>query len=415
LRLFRDNWFPDKVVRYDPGRNSGIMEGAHSRVSLQPRPRHRRPGQYGQKNLGTKTRETEYMAAKARKLKVGLIGAGAIAEEQHLPYWQELEAEGRIEMIGICDIVPERRETQALPFENAKAWASYRKMLKAHDFDIIDVCTQNRHHAPATIAALEAGAHVLVEKPMAMNTKEAQAMIGAAKKVKRKLMVAQHMRFEAASEKLKEVVESGELGEIYAAETRWLRRRGIPGWGKFHIRKESLGGPLIDIGVHMMDLCVWLMGCPRPIAASGRVYRKFGDRKDLFNADWGVPYPAAEFDVEDYATAFIRFENDLTMQMSVSWAANVPEETIDLMVLGDRAGINWNPPGVHGYDHSTLTSRKFDWLSPEDGHRREIRHFTQCVEENNAVLVQPEESLRIQKIIDAIYESSKKNREIVIR
>lgn len=354
------------------------------------------------------------MARTKSRLKVGLIGSGAIARDQHLPYWRELEAEGRVEILGVCDLIKERRDVESGKCAQAKPYANYTRMLKEIDFDIIDVCTQNRVHAPATIAGLNAGAHVLVEKPMAMNTKECEAMIAAARTNKRKLMVAQHMRFEARAEKLKEVVESGAVGQIYTAETKWLRRRGIPGWGMFHLKKESLGGPLIDIGVHMMDLCVWLMGSPKPVAASGKVYRMFGDRADLFNADWGVPYKPREFDVEDYATALIRFEKGITMQMTVSWAANVHDEIEDMRILGDKGGIGINPLGFFGADHSSLLHTTWDWLSDEDGHRREVRHFCECVEKDLPVMVKPEESLRIQKIIDAIYESSKKNREIVI-
>jgi len=258
---------------------------------------------------------------------------------------------------------------------------------------------------------------VLVEKPMAMNAAECKAMIEASKKAKTKLMVAQHMRFESPAEKLKRVIERGELGTIYSARSFWLRRRGIPGWGKFHLRKESLGGPLIDIGVHMMDLAVWLMGCPKPVAASGKVYTMFGDRPDLVNASWGRPYPPKEFDVEDHATAFVRFENDLTMSAEFSWAANIHEEQMGIQILGDKAGVCNNPLGVYGYDfeNDVLTSTKFDWIGAQEGHRMEIRHFTECLEKGLPVRVQPDESLRIQKIIDAIYESSKKNKEIVIK
>jgi len=355
------------------------------------------------------------MAKASKKFKVGLVGAGGIANACHLPNWVELENEGRVEVVGICDIIRDRAIKGAEMFAGAKPYFDYKKMLKELDFDIIDVCTQNRWHAPITVDSLNAGANVLVEKPMAMNTKECEAMIRAAKAKRKTLMVAQHMRFEAPHEKLKEVVESGELGDIYTANTTWLRRRGIPGWGKFHLKRESLGGPLIDIGVHMMDLCVWLMGCPKPVAASGKVYRMFGDRPDLFNGDWGVPYKPEEFDVEDHATALVRFEKGITMQMSVSWAANIHQEYHNVQILGDKAGISTNPLGVFGADHSTLTSKKFDLILPQEGHRMEIRHFTECLERNKPVRVQPDESLRIQKIIDAIYESSKKNKEIVIR
>lgn len=350
-----------------------------------------------------------------QKLRIGIIGTGAIAREQHVPYWAELEAEGRVEVVAMADVVPGRAAAQATRCTGPKAYADHREMLHAHTFDIIDVCTQNRLHAPLTIDALNAGAHVLVEKPMAMNSRECEAMIAASRRNKKKLMVAQHMRFEAPHAKLKEIAASGQLGEIYTANTWWLRRRGIPGWGKFHLKKESLGGPLIDIGVHMMDLCVWLMGSPRPVAASGKVYRMFGDRPDLYNAEWGVPYDVREFDVEDFCTALIRFENCITMQVSVSWAANIDEEKSGLYVLGDKAGISTNPLGVYSADRSSLTSHKFDYLDDVEGHRGEIRHFTECVERDLPVLVKPEESLRIQRIIDAIYESSTKNREVAIK
>ncbi len=351
----------------------------------------------------------------AKKLRVGLIGAGDIANQFHLPTWQELEGQGRVELIAACDIIEERARKAQEKYGARKAYVSYAKMLKEEQFDIIDVCTQNRVHAPATIAALQAGANVVVEKPMAMNSKECLAMMAAAKKAKKKLMVAQHMRFEGHSEKLKAVSESGELGQIYTATARYLRRRGIPGWGKFHIAKESLGGPLIDVGVHVMDLCMWLMGFPKPVAVSGKVYRMFGDRPDLCNGRFGL-YPLEEFDVEDYATALVRLENGITMNVDCSWAANIADnQVVNISVLGDKAGICTEPLGVYGYEKDALTSKRFDWIAKPEGHRAALIHFADCVEQNLPVRVQPAESLMIQNIIDAIYESSKKNKEIVIK
>ena len=277
------------------------------------------------------------------KLRVGVIGTGAIADEKHLPNWQELEAEGRVELIGVCDVLPERAESMAAKYGARVVHTDYKKMLADGQYDIIDVCTQNRWHAPITVAALNAGAHVIVEKPMAMNSAECRAMIDAANKNKRKLMVAQFMRFEPDAEKLKEVIESGRLGQIYSANATYLRRRGIPGWGKFHIAKESLGGPLIDVGVHVLDLAIWLMGSPKPIAASGKVYRMFGDREDLCNGEWGEPYDRKEFDVEDYASAYVRFEKDITLTLDVSWAANIADERSGVSILGDKAGISTSP------------------------------------------------------------------------
>lgn len=339
-----------------------------------------------------------------KKLRVGVVGVGAIAQTMHLPNWQELANEGRIELVGVCDVDKERVEQVREKFNASSAYTNHKKMLKDGEFDIIDVCTQNRFHCPVTVDALKAGAHVLVEKPIAMSAKEAETMLNTAKAGKRRLMVAQHMRFEAGHEKLKEIIERGELGQIYHANAVMLRRRGIPGWGRFHIQKESLGGPLIDIGVHVMDLTMWLMGFPKPIAASGRVHRMFGDRDDLVNATWGADYNKKEFDVEDYAVALVRFENGASMHIEVSWAANIPEDRAEVRVLGDKAGVSTNPLGVYSYETGALTAKKFDWLPTQQGHRMEIRHFTECIEKHLPLRVPPEQSLVVQKVIDAIYE-----------
>ncbi len=355
------------------------------------------------------------MSLKGNKLRVGLVGCGSIARQRHLPFWRELEEESRVEIVAVCDVVNERAQEEAVLCKNARAYTNYDDMLSEVELDIVDVCTQNRMHAANSIQALKKGCHVLVEKPMAMSSRECKTMIKAAEIAGKKLMVAQHMRFEAANEKLKAVIDSGDVGEIYTAQAQWLRRRGIPGWGRFHIKEESLGGPLIDIGVHMLDLTLWLMGFPKPVSASGKIYRMFGDRPDLVNADWGVGYPSKEFDVEDYATALIRFENNLTLQLSVSWAANIAEETHQIMLLGDKAGVSNNPLAVYGFDENALTSRKYDWIPEKIGHREEIRHFTDCIEQEKPVLVLPEQSLTVQQIIDAIYESSEKNKEVAIR
>ena len=350
-----------------------------------------------------------------KPLRVAVAGCGDVAQTKHLPHWKELADEGRVELASVCDIIPGRADASRDKFGADKAFTDFSEMIDYADYDVLDVCTQNRLHAPMTIDGLKAGANVLVEKPMAMNVREAQKMIKTAETAGRKLMVAQYMRFEGHSELLKKAVDAGELGDIYTGRTYWMRRRGIPGWGKFHIAAESLGGPLIDIGVHMLDLCLWLMGSPVPVAASGKVYRKFGDRKDLVNPEWGVPYPAGEFDVEDYATAFIRFENGVTLTTDFSWAANIPDEVEGLSILGDKGGISTNPLGIYSAEYGTVTRKSFDFVPEQYGHRGAIRHFVECVEKDKQVLVRPEESLRVQKIIDAIYESSDKNKEINIK
>ncbi len=346
------------------------------------------------------------------KFRVALTGCGAIARAMHLPAWKELAGEGRVELIAVCDIIENRAKTLASEFGALRHYVDFEKMLQEEQPDILDVCTQNRLHAPITLAGLQAGAHVLVEKPMAMNASEAKAMIDMAVKQQRTLMVAQHMRFDPINEMLKTIVDSGDLGRVYTGRAQWLRRRGIPGWGRFHIKSESLGGPLIDIGVHMLDLTLWMLNYPKALAVSGKVYRMFGDRDDLYNGPWGRAYQPSEFDVEDYATALIRLENDISVSLEVSWAANIQSEVLGFAILGDKAGISSNPPGLYGYRGAALTSTRFEEIVPVEPHRAEIRHFVTCLEQALPVRVQPAESLELQKIIDAIYQSSESDREV---
>ncbi len=349
-----------------------------------------------------------------KPLRVGVVGVGAIAQGQHLPHWQNLAKDGRIELAAVCDVVPERAEEVAQRFGARQVFSDYATML-ASGLDIVDVCTQNRLHCPVTLAALKAGAHVLVEKPMAMNAREARKMVETAAQHRRKLMVAQHMRFQSDSEYLKGMVEQGCLGDIYTAKANYLRQRGVPGWGRFHIGKESLGGPLIDVGVHILDLCLWWMGFPKAVAASGKVYRCFGDRPVFCNKDWPTPYDRKEFDVEDYATAFIRFEGGKTLILETSWAANLPQDIHNIWLLGDQGGLTQFPPATYHDCGQGLTSTRADWLPRVDPYRAEIEHFLGCVVQDTPVRVQPAESLQVQQIIDAIYASSMQDKEVRIR
>ncbi len=151
------------------------------------------------------------------------------------------------------------------------------------------------------------------------------------------------------------------------------------------------------------------------MSATGHVSRKFGDREGLCNGEWGVPYPLTEFDVEDHAAAFIRFDNGVALSLEVSWAANIPKDVQGLRILGDKAGVSTEPLTVTSAADGALTSMQYDWLPEQEGHRMEILHFAGCVRDGLPVRVKPQESLRIQQILDAIYESSKRGKEVAIK
>ena len=262
--------------------------------------------------------------------------------------------------------------------------------------------------------SLEAGANVLVEKPIAMNVKEAMLMAGTAKKVGRKLMTAQHMRFESGHEKLREVVDRGDLGRIYHATAACMRRRGIPGWGKFHMQKESRGGPLIDIGVHVLDAVMWIMGFPKPLAVSGKVARMFGDRKDLVNGEWGTAYDRTEFDVEDFAVGLVKFDNGATLEIEASWAGNIAEqELMQTRLLGTKAGLlQHNVNGTYEFEAKLYQERDgaqydMELRPPVPGVESAQAHFVNALLADTPHIATGEEGLIVMELLDAIYESAR--------
>jgi len=345
-------------------------------------------------------------------LKVGIIGAGGIAHYAHIPGWKRLSEE--VELVAICDIIPERAERAAEEYDIPYAYPNAEEMLAHHKLDIVSVCTYNSAHKECTIMALEAGANVLCEKPIAMNSAEAEEMIAAAEKAGKVLMVGQHERFAPESQVAKRFIEDGLLGEVYYGEATNMRRRGIPGWGVFHIKKYSGGGPLIDIGVHGLDLVLWLMGNPNPVAASGVTYQKFGKRQDVA-VTWAGEWNREEFDVEDMAVGLIRLENGASIVLRMSWAANVEDDFRSIRVLGTDGGLKYPPLTLFRELSGKLVDISPKWLPKvEKAHYEEIKHFAAVVRGEEELIVQPWQSLQVQRILDALYESAEKGQEVRI-
>jgi predicted dehydrogenase len=295
-------------------------------------------------------------------------------------------------------------------------------MLESEKLDGVSVCTPNYAHADPTIAALNAGVNVLCEKPIAITSMDAQLMVDAARKTGKMLTIGHHMRFLPMSLFLRKIIADGELGQIYYGRSHALRRRLIPGWGQFHIKSKSGGGPLIDVGVHALDLIVWLMGSPTATTVSGAVYRKFGHRPDFYNP-YGT-YPPEEYDVEDFATAFVRFDNGSSLNLEASWATHLKEtESFPQIILGDQGGAEFNPYSkppaptplrILKSRHEALLDIIPSGLPDLEPHAEEIKHWVSCLRGENEILVKAEESLNIQRILDAIYLSSESAKEIRI-
>ena len=224
-----------------------------------------------------------------KTLKIGIIGCGGIARGAHAPYYKD---EKRVEVVAVCDMLPGRvKKFRDETFPKADLYTDYQELLKRADIDAVDICTPNYLHSEIAIAAFAAGKHVFCEKPDAVSPKKAIAMKDASEKAGKLLMVMRNNRFSDQSQYAKKFIDAGKMGDIYAARCGWQRRRGIPGKGGwFTTKAQSGGGPLIDLGVHMIDLTIWLMGNPRPVAVSGATFCKFANelsKSDSENSKFG--------------------------------------------------------------------------------------------------------------------------------
>jgi len=311
-----------------------------------------------------------------------------------------------IEVVAVADADPARLQAVGDNFSIVARYAGADAMLSESRLDAVSVCTPNKFHKQLTLAALEAGCHVLCEKPMAMNTDEGRAMVDAAKRAGKRLMINFSYRFSAASRGLKAQVESGMFGEFYFGRTSWHRRRGMPGFGGwFGTKALSGGGPLIDLGVHRLDLALWLMGYPKPTWVLGSTHDPIA--RDL------AAKASKTFDVEDLAAALIRFDNGATLIVEASWAANIQEaELMETRLLGTRAGLlQRNLNEGYTFDAHIFTEKDGAQL---DIHLRppvapapsSMHDFAEAILTDAPHPAPGEEGLIVMEILDAIYESA---------
>ena len=347
-------------------------------------------------------------------LKVGIIGNGGIAN-CHASGYKALG--DRVEIVACCDIVEEKAKAFAEKYDIPNYYTDCKDMLAKEDIDVISVCTWNSAHAPCTIAALDAGCHVICEKPMAMSAAEAEEMKAAAEKNGKLLMVGFVRRQGDDARDAKALVDNGELGEVYYAKATYLRRCGYPG-GWFGNKELSGGGPLIDLGVHLIDLSIWLMGNPTPVSVSGNTFSKFSDNdlSDSANSDFGDKKAEGIFDVEDLAMGMIRFDNGAILQIEFSWASNIKGESRFVELRGSKAGLTWKDGKLEIYteEEGELVDIIPTKLSEKDGHGRNLKHFYDVVIDGAKPDFEPQQGIDMIKILCAMYESAKQGKEIAL-
>lgn len=349
-----------------------------------------------------------------RKLKVGIIGLGGIART-HVPGWSASEHAELVAGADINDAVfPEWRERYGVD----KLSTDPAVLIDDPALDIIDICTPNMYHREQTVAALRAGKHVICEKPLAPTPDDIRAMIEARDASGRLLMTAQHFRFREISRAMKAEIDTGTLGEVYHARSWQLRRNGIPVRPGFIFREHSGGGPTIDIGVHILDLTLWLMDHPKPVAVTGVARTALAHHEGAFGA-WGmVPVPP-EMDVEDFAAAFVRFESGATLILEVSWLLHhaVTGEESKVWLYGTEGGCEW-PNGLFvstNYATRQLYDRTIrltkDAMEP---HALECVAFAEAIATGAPSPVPAEHALYVQTILDGVYRSQEEGCEVSV-
>lgn len=257
-----------------------------------------------------------------RKLRAGIIGLG-VGQSHAKGYLSSPDSE----LVAVCDANETRLNEYATLWNVAGKYTDFHQMLQEADLDVVSICLPNSLHALASIEALDHGVHVVCEKPMAQSAAEAKDMIDAAERNQKHLMVAYNYRYRPDSQWMYRMVQAGKLGTIYHINASWRRETGIPGWGWFGSKQMSGGGALIDLGVHVLDLGLWMMGFPKIKTISGDTRMFFGP-KSL--KTWGrKPGQSFEggFDVEDGGVGFMRLANGANMVLNVTWAEHVqPQE-----------------------------------------------------------------------------------------
>ncbi|MDR3710492.1 MAG: Gfo/Idh/MocA family oxidoreductase [Capsulimonadaceae bacterium] len=345
-------------------------------------------------------------------LRVGVIGVGI--GRVHLNAYKQLS---NVSVEAICDIDEARGSSTAKEFGVKKFYNDATDLFADDKVDAVSVCVPNNVHAELVVQAAKAGKHILCEKPISNTLAGAQKIEEAARKVKangKVFMLAMNNRYRGDTQVLRRFIDAGELGDIYHAKCGWIRRTGIPGMGGwFTTKAKSGGGPLIDIGVHVLDLTMYLMGNPVPVSAYGTTHAKFGPR-GLGSGAWGAPpKEAAAFDVEDFAAGFVKFQNGATLAIEASWASHIKEDSFYSTLLGTEGGADLEPLTIYRTLHGVPVDLKPKFPNI-GGHDAEVKHFVECICNSTTPISTAEQGLHVLQILDAIYRSSASGHEVVI-
>lgn len=351
------------------------------------------------------------------KIKIGIIGTGNISNSHIQAYLRN----PNVELYAFCDINEEQLHTMGEKYGITRLFTDKEEMLKLPEIDAVSVCTWNSAHAECTIAALNAGKHVLCEKPMALNTQEAEAMKAAAEKNGKLLMIGFVRRYGNDCKILQDFINNDFMGELYYAKATYLRRDGNPG-GWFGDKSRSGGGPLIDLGVHVIDLVRYLSGNPKPVSVYGATFQKLFDRKGSIGAPKYLSASATGndvCDVEDLASAMIRFDNGEVLSVEAAFSLNLKNDTGTIELFGTKAGAKLSPEleiytDINNYQ-SNISLVAPSALAFNDLFANEINHYIDCLISGAQCKSPAEDGIEMMKILDAVYESARTGHEVILK
>ncbi len=349
-------------------------------------------------------------------IKVGIIGAGAIANN----HCNTISSYPGAEVVAVADLSAKRRNELKKKWNIAKAFASWEDIVSDQEIDAVTIALPNSLHAPCAIAALRSGKHVLLDKPFAMNHAEAKRCADAAKQSRKVLMVGMNQRYSRQAQTLRALAARGEFGEIYHAKAYWCRRSGSPKFGTWFVNKKlSGGGCMLDIGVHYMDLCMYVSDLWKPVSVSGQTYSKFGPR-GIGEGGWGKSdaNKKIRFDVDDSACALIKCRNGATIELNISWVRHQKNGDLQNVELyGTEAGASLSPLEIYRFGKK---KGEYEVVQPQGvslPDLRDNRHhdWLDMISRKRKAICTLEQALTVQKVLDAIYKSSATGREVRIR
>ena len=349
--------------------------------------------------------------APAKPLRVGVIGCGGIAQT-HIKYLKKYPG---VSIVCGADIEPAALDRMRDSHGVTLLFDDYNKMLKevGDAVDAISICTPNGVHYEAAMAAANAGKHILCEKPMAMNAEQCQEMAYAAKANNVEFVIGFQHRFEPKSKVIRDMVQSGALGKILYVRAQALRRRGIPNWGVFGQKALQGGGPMIDIGVHILETSHSLIGNPKPITATGNTYTFLGNKKSNVKSVW-AGWDHETYTVEDMAVGMIRFDTGAMLTIESSFVAHIEHDIFNVQIFGEKGGAVWEGSKIYTDFNDYMINASPAFIGNWDMWDYKMKHFVDVARGERANEAPAEHGVMVQKMLDGVYASAAAGKEVTI-